>query len=558
MNAFDEERWVPRGRSPAPVLPRRAVALGGLVLIGLGLVVAVYNACKIEVDTGQQAVLIRLEGLELEPDMELAPLPRDGRTYYKGVQSGGTNNGVLTEGRYFYNPYLWSWEISPQFVVPGDRIGIRIALSGDDLPVGQVLAELGQKGILREVLKPGRYPYNHYAETIELHDPVTIPAGYRGVVTRLAGRMPADPNVFLVEDGERGVQSRTLEPGTYYLNPYEIRVSLVDCRSRRFNLGQEGEMNFLSADGFPITLDGVVEFRILPDKVAEMFVKYNEAPNGDSIDEEIIAKIITPESRSLCRIGGSKLNGGQFISGEDREKFQADLVKSLTRNCQKQGIEILAVAITSIRPPVEITEPVQQREVAKQKLVQFNREKLQQLSEAKLKVEVVLAEQKKRVVEAEQDVVEKTTRAEQEQKVAVTLAEQKLKVAETRLEAAKDKASAVVAKAEAEAQVIRFDNAAEAAGLSAQVAAFDGDGAALSRNMLLAKIAPSFHTILSNSEGPLMDLFREFSRRVDPARSAPLAGPAPRTVAAPRADRVDPSSSQPRPSPADPSEEEQP
>ena len=87
------------------------------------------------------------------------------------------------------------------------------------MPAGQVLAQPGQKGILREVLKPGRYPYNPYAETIELHDPVTIPAGFRGVVTLLAGPLPKDPNVFLVEEGERGVQTKTLEPGTYYLNP---------------------------------------------------------------------------------------------------------------------------------------------------------------------------------------------------------------------------------------------------------------------------------------------------------------------------------------------------
>ena len=182
------------------------------------------------------------------------------------MQAGGPNGGVLTEGRYFYNPYYWSWEITPQFVVPGDKIGIRIALSGADLPAGQILAEPGQKGILREVLKPGRYPYNPYADAIELHDPVTIAAGFRGVVTLLAGPLPKDPNVFLVQEGERGVQTKTLEPGTYYLNPYETRVSMVDCRSRRFNLGQDGEMNFLSADGFPITLDGVVEFRVLPDQ----------------------------------------------------------------------------------------------------------------------------------------------------------------------------------------------------------------------------------------------------------------------------------------------------
>ena len=101
------------------------MVLGGLLLLGLGLVMAVYNACKIEVGTGQQAVLIRREGLELEPDMELAPPPKDGRAYYKGVQTGGPNNGVLTEGRYFYNPYL---------LVVGDQPAVRRARRQDRHP----------------------------------------------------------------------------------------------------------------------------------------------------------------------------------------------------------------------------------------------------------------------------------------------------------------------------------------------------------------------------------------------------------------------------------------
>ncbi len=57
--------------------------------------------------------------------------------------------------------------------------------------------------------------------------------------------------------------------------------------------------------------------------------------------------------------------------------------------------------------------------------------------------------------------------------------------------------------------MIKFDNAAEAAGLSAQVAV-RATALALSRNMLLAKLAPSYRTILSNTDGPLMDLFRQF------------------------------------------------
>jgi regulator of protease activity HflC (stomatin/prohibitin superfamily) len=523
MNVLEFPRGRGRGRGPGLVLGLSGLGLAVMGLVALAVVATAYSVCKIEVDTGQEAVLVRREGLDLAPDMDLAPLPKDGK-HYKGIQTGGPNNGVLTEGRYFYNPYYWSWELTKQFEVPEGKIGIRVALSGKELPAGQVLAEPGQKGILRGVLKPARYPYNPYAEAIELHEPVTVPAGYRGVVTLLAGSTPKKPNEFLVEPGERGVQQATLDPGTYFLNPYETRVSLVDCRSKRFNLAQEGAMDFLSSDGFPITLDGVIEFRVEPNKVADVFVKYNEDANGDEIDEEIIAKIITPESRSLCRIGGSKLTGGQFINGEDREKFQRDLVKQLTENCKKQGIEILAVAITTIQPPQDIATPVRAREVAKQKLAQYKQEKLQQDSEAKLKVQEVMAEQKKKLVEAEQEVVTKTTKSEQEQAVAKTLAEQKLKVAKTNLEASKDKASAITAKAQASADVIRFNNKAEVAGLAARVSAFGGDGSALARNILIGKVAPAYRSILSNTEGPLMDLFRDFTREGPAIRSrSPLA-----------------------------------
>jgi regulator of protease activity HflC (stomatin/prohibitin superfamily) len=470
--------------------------------------VSTYNSCRIEVPTGYQAVLIRKAGLDLPPDQAIAPAPGKDGHYYKGVQPG-----VLTEGRYFYNPFYWAWEIKEQMDVPVEKIGVRISLVGKDLPAGQVLATAGEKGIVREApLKPGRQRYNWYAETIELHDPVSVPAGFQGVVTLLAGRPPKDPNVVLVGAGERGVQKETLAPGTYFLNPYEYRVSLVDCRSKRFNLGQDAEMDFLSADGFPVTLDGAIEFRVIPDRAAEVFVLYNEDKNGDEIDDEIIKKIITPESRSICRIGGSKLTGGNFISGNDRELFQQNLDKTLKANCKRQGIEILAVAITSIQPPEAIAMPVRDREVAKQQLQQYRQEKLQQISEAQTKVQEIIADQKKELVEAEQAVVEKTTKAEQEQAVAKTLAEQKLGVAQTGLEAVKAKASALVSEATAEADVIRFKNKADIAGVAARVKAFDNDGSALAHNIMVGKLAPAFRTILSNSEGPLMELFSQFSR----------------------------------------------
>jgi hypothetical protein len=498
-----------RGPDDRGRVPRRSLFGVGWIIGGVAAlagVVVTYNACKIEVPTGYQAVLIRKTGLDLAGDMEIAPAPGSNGRYSKGVQPG-----VLTEGRYFYNPFYWDWEIQKQFEVQSNKIGIRIALAGDELPPGQVLAEPGQKGIRRDVLKPGRYPYNWYAERIEEHDPVMVPAGFQGVQTLLAGPLPKDPNVPLVATGDRGVQRKTLLPGTYFLNPYETRVSLVDCRSKRFNLSQDSAMDFLSADGFPVTIDGAIEFRVIPDRAAEVFVLYNEDKNGDEIDHEIVSKIITPESRSICRIGGSKLTGGQFINGVDREQFQQNLVKTLTANCKRQGIEILAVAVTSITPPEAIAKPVRQREVAKQQLTQYVQEKLQQVAEAQLKVQELLADQKQAVVEAEQGVVEITTKAQQEQSVARTLAEQKLAVAETNLEAVKAKASAIVSEAQAAADVMRAKNKAELAGLAARVRAFGGDGSAVAQNILVSKLAPAFRSIMTNSEGPLMDLFGQFS-----------------------------------------------
>lgn len=509
---------------------RRLVLAGGLSgLIGLGVATAIvalasYRACRIDVPTGSQAILIRKTGLDLPPDAEIAPEPKDGR-YYKGIQPG-----VLTEGRYFYNPYHWDWEIKPQLEVPTGKIGVRIALTGDDLAAGQVLANAGQKGIQAEVLKPGRYPYNWYAEAIQLHDPVTIPPGFRGVVTQLAGAPPKDPNVILVGSGERGVQQKTLAPGTYFLNPFATRVSLVDCRSKRFNLGDDAQMDFLSADGFPVTLDGAIEFRVMPEKAPEVFVLYNDDKNGDSVDEEIIAKIITPESRSICRINGSRLTGGQFISGTDRELFQENFDRTIKENCARQGIEILAVAITSIRPPEAIAAPVRDREVAKQELTQYEQERIQQESEALLKVQVILAEQKKSLVEAEQTVVELTTKSQQEQAVAKTNAEQRLAVAKIGLDAVKARSQAIIAEAQANADVIRARNRAEIAGLSARVEAFEGDGGALAQNLLVGKLAPAFRSILSNSDGPLMELFGQLSQ---PGAGAPPRGASPGLAEAP-------------------------
>ncbi|QDV65390.1 SPFH domain-containing protein [Crateriforma conspicua] len=527
-NKFDDfedsrsEQGLRRLLNPANLGSAAVLIAGGLI----GLAAWVFLFCRIEVPSRHIAVLTKKTGDDLTNETEIVSAADFGK--FKGIQEK-----VLTEGRYFYNPWNWDWDVVPQVEIPENRLGVRIRLYGDDLGYGNLIADTdSKKGISTEVLRPGRYPINgvvyeagrepdpfrdNYIELIELHEPVVIPAGFKGVVTLLSAPLADDPNQLIVETGRRGVQQKTLDPGVYYINPYVQRVSLVDCRSQRFNLSTGGEMGFPSRDGFWVKLDGRIEFRVNPDRAAEVFVTYNDSDNDDGLDarveQEIIQKIILPNARSFCRLRGSDNSGRDFILGEKRLQFQKDFQKELEQTCEQQGIEIVQALITRISPPQQIALPVRERQIAVQQAAQYQKEIEQQASEQQLRMEQELVKRKEVLVEADREVVTLTTEAQRQQDVAVIEANQRKKVAETELSAANDQAEAVRARGVAAADVIKFGNEAEAAGWAKAVEAYGGSGDEYARWVMLRKMAPAFRKMMVNTaDSPLMNIFDEFNQ----------------------------------------------
>lgn len=500
---------------------RRLLFAIPIVLVIFALVYYIgYNICKIDVPSGHIAVLTHKVGTDISNDDLVAPSPA-----HKGIMLN-----FLTEGRFFYNPYDWDWGVYPMINIPSGKMGVRIRQYGENLPYGQFLSQKeNQKGIISEVLRPARYsinavikgqekdrPKKDYVEMIELHDPIIISAGFRGVVTNLAGPFSPNPNVYLVDKGFRGVQKETLTEGTYYLNPYEYRVNIIDCRSQRFNLSEGFDMGFPSRDGFWISLDAIIEYRVNPERAAEVFVIYNESndkdkPQESSIHDELVKKIIMPTARSFCRVQGSNRSGREFIGGDTRIAFQKNFQEELKKNCNPQGVEIVQALVTKIVPPQAIAKPVQDREVSRQNLAKFNEQKAQMIEEAKLAVEKALIDQKQELVKASQLVVTSVTESQQRQKVELTQAEQAKSVAQRNLEAAKDRSAAIASRKKAEASIIELQNMAEAAGWKKAVEAFGGDGEAFARYVLYQKLAPAFQSILANShDSPFMDVFNNF------------------------------------------------
>jgi hypothetical protein len=484
-----------------------------LIVVGLvALPFLAYVECLVEVPSKHMAVLIHKEGKDIENATEIAPSEE-----FKGVQQH-----VLTEGRYFLNPYSWAWVIAPQVEIPEGKLGVRIRLSGDDLPPNELIAwDEKQKGIAPEVLNPGRYAINawlagtprriegdSYAEIVELHDPVNIPGGFKGVVTNLSAPMPAKPNEVVVEKGKRGVQMEPLEPGTYYLNPYVTQVRLMDCRSQRYNLTDIG---FPTRDGFWVSLEAVIEFRVSPKEAPKVYVLYSEERNGGRVDEAIVEKIILPNARAYTRLKGSSHSGKEFITGDTRALFQEDFQKQMQVTCAAQGIEIIQALITTINPPEKIAEPVRRRQIAMQQESQYKKEIEQQVAEQELAVQKATVEQRRAEVAADQAVVSVTVEAKKKQEVALIEANQRLNVAQQKLEAAKDLAAAIVAKGKAEADVVRFGNQAQAVGWQKSIEAFAGNVNEFAHYTLLKKLAPAFKSMMVNAENsPLTDVFKSF------------------------------------------------
>ena len=133
-----------------------------MVVAVIAIPVFIYQDCRIDVPNKHIAVLTHKIGLDLEPGVVIAPSPD-----YKGVQQE-----VLAEGRYYYNPYAWDWQVVPQVEIPEGKLGVRIRMYGQDLAAGELIAwKENQKGIVAEVLRPGRYAHNAWVSGSESEHP---------------------------------------------------------------------------------------------------------------------------------------------------------------------------------------------------------------------------------------------------------------------------------------------------------------------------------------------------------------------------------------------------
>ena len=478
------------GNRPAATLGRWVFGGGCLGLLMLilatGLPVWIWYWWRIEPLNGQIAVLIRKTGENLPPGEILATKPGQ-----KGLQLE-----ILPEGRYFRNPYTWTWEIDKITDIQAGKLGVLVRQFGKPLLQGDILAQPDEKGIVPEALGPGKHRINPYAYDVLIQDAIHIRPGSVGVVTSLVGKDvlsggidPQERNGFLVAKGLKGVLPEVLDPGTYYLNPFVWSVVEVNLQSQRFEMSGVDAIAFLTEDGFEVKVEGTIEFSIVRDKAALLTHQV-----GDM--DDIVKKIIMPRARGFSRIEGSKKTAVDFIVGETRQEFQDNLEKHLRDTCESWGVAVHSVLIRNIIAPEDIAKVIRDRELAAQEARKLEQQMEQAKSKAELVHQEMLAEQNSKKVAAETIKLKAEIATKQEQSVKLIAAKRDKEVATIGRDAAINQAAALLLEAEASQAVIRKTNEAEAGVLSARTAAF-GTGAAFARFAVYDKLAPRLKALLT-------------------------------------------------------------
>jgi len=532
--------YVPDQEHVPPFRPRRVFRSGvpalstaaSFVFALLVLVGAVFwFVIRVEVDANQLLVLVNKTGrtlpaelteefgdqVVLYPALVSAVARRTGETAekvrnrYKGIRYE-----ALREGRYFPNPYSFKSIKLHTTLIGQNEMGVLIRRFGKPLPFPKTVAtEPDERGPVAEILRPGRHNVNTLAYEVQKFPAIQIPEGHVGVVTLLSGTDPKTHNTYTVEPGEIGVQRETLPPGLEYYNPYLKHIEIVDVRSHKYDMLDHDAIQFPSNDSFTITIEGTIEWAIRPDHVPEVTAAY-----GDQ--EDILSKTILPNARSISRIQGSKLQASEFISGKTRTAFQERFFSELRVECWKQGIDIKAALVRDIVPPVEIAGLISQREQADQEVQRSTNQMAEAKAETQLVEQKERQEQNRALGDARREVVTVTKQAEQRKGVAVTQAQRELEVAKLTLEAAEKQAAAIRARGQAEANVVLFEYQARAEPLAQAVAAF-GDGRTYAQQFFLQRVAPSIQSILSNTDGPFAEIFKQFQN----FKSAPAPVQAP-------------------------------
>ena len=344
-----------------------------------------------------------------------------------------------------------------------------VALDGERLPEGSIYAPIwpeadfkkmldakhflengGHKGPQLTVLPPGTYKINQYLFKIDHTDYIevtNIDKGFVGVVKSNQQEVPyvqedvdklnvevkGGLKAKIVPEGYKGVWTKVLLPGQYYLNTDAYNVLSIDTRVQTWTYKGGYERRWIdlsvSEDGSitqtvrqestaipPTAADGAIFVRVegwtVPIELRILFqVSPNMAPYvvasvGDI--DEVENKIMTPITRSIVRnilgsgekdeAGALKIEVLDLV--EDRDNLESQIEQALLPEGQKGYVTLIEVKFGDLVIPPELLVARQREQLADQMQRTFEKERESQEVRIRREESKAKADQQPKLMEA--------------------------------------------------------------------------------------------------------------------------------------------------------------
>jgi uncharacterized membrane protein YqiK len=175
---------------------------------------------------------------------------QDARAFLTNGGQRGKQVGYLNNGVYRINTYLFELFQADITYIEDGNVGVITALDGVPLDQGNIAGNLidnhnnfqdfdvfllngGQRGLQTQVIQAGNYSLNPWAVEVEKVPMTQIPIGHVGVVISFVGTEGKDvtgdgfKHGNIVKRGEKGVCITPLDPGKYAINPYTTKIEIV-------------------------------------------------------------------------------------------------------------------------------------------------------------------------------------------------------------------------------------------------------------------------------------------------------------------------------------------
>jgi len=384
---------------------------------------------------------------------------------------------VLGPGLYRLNPQGYEVTLHDAVNIPIGYVGIVTSQTGKPAPQGQ-FAGPGEQGVMRDVLQPGLYYINPRAYQVDILEigmnQVSI-QGRAGSVVVTKGQIAADNggelqqrlqmNAVQAQQAKRlDYLERNREKG--FLQQEELATASADAVQPRKALasssakpaargaqdakkekakrlvptaetvqqispskvpesaafGMTRFVEFPSRDGFQILLDMTVEFELLPEHIAQVYLLYGDLP-------AVVDKILLPQILSISRLKGSSYKARDFIDGEGRQQFQSELTAELMRVMKEKHIVIHNALIRHVEVPPDILAPIQSASVSKEQDLTNQARQSTARKQAELNAQMAMIDQLQKQVEQETEKKVATTVAQTKNEVATIQAKTALEVA---------------------------------------------------------------------------------------------------------------------------------